>query len=284
MIPAAFDYVRPTTVDEAIAALVAGGDDAKVLGGGQSLMPVLRLRMGEPSVIVDTTRIDEMKVLTDAGDSIVIGAGVTHDDVAKSPLVRDHAALLALATDHVADRQIRHRGTMGGAMAHADPAGDQPPVALAMGASFTIAGPGGRRTVAASDFFVDYFTTAVGPDEILVSVSFPKHTGWGAHYEKLNRTAQAWAIVGAAATVRMDGGSIAEARVGLTNMGAGPVKASAVEQALVGASSLADIAAAAEQAAQGTSPTSDIHADAEYREHLARVLTKRAVAKAAGLA
>jgi carbon-monoxide dehydrogenase medium subunit len=247
-------------------------------------MPVLRLRMGEPSVIVDTTRIDEMKVLTDAGDSIVIGAGVTHDDVAKSPLVRDHAALLALATDHVADRQIRHRGTMGGAMAHADPAGDQPPVALAMGASFTIAGPGGRRTVAASDFFVDYFTTAVGPDEILVSVSFPKHTGWGAHYEKLNRTAQAWAIVGAAATVRMDGGSIAEARVGLTNMGAGPVKASAVEQALVGASSLADIAAAAEQAAQGTSPTSDIHADAEYREHLARVLTKRAVAKAAGLA
>jgi carbon-monoxide dehydrogenase medium subunit len=284
MIPAAFDYVRPTTVDEAVAALVAGGDDAKVLGGGQSLMPVLRLRMGEPSVIVDTTRIDEMKVLTDAGDSIVIGAGVTHDDVAKSPLVRDHAALLALATDHVADRQIRHRGTMGGAMAHADPAGDQPPVALAMGASFTIAGPGGRRTVAASDFFVDYFTTAVGPDEILVSVSFPKHTGWGAHYEKLNRTAQAWAIVGAAATVRMDGGSIAEARVGLTNMGAGPVKASAVEQALVGASSLADIAAAAEQAAQGTSPTSDIHADAEYREHLARVLTKRAVAKAAGLA
>jgi carbon-monoxide dehydrogenase medium subunit len=284
MIPAAFDYVRPSTVDEAVAALVAGGDDAKVLGGGQSLMPVLRLRMGEPSVIVDTTRIDEMKVLTDAGDSIVIGAGVTHDDVAKSPLVRDHAALLALATDHVADRQIRHRGTMGGAMAHADPAGDQPPVALAMGASFTIAGPGGRRTVAASDFFVDYFTTAVGPDEILVSVSFPKHTGWGAHYEKLNRTAQAWAIVGAAATVRMDGGSIAEARVGLTNMGAGPVKASAVEQALVGASSLADIAAAAEQAAQGTSPTSDIHADAEYREHLARVLTKRAVAKAAGLA
>ena len=284
MIPAAFDYVRPTTVDEAVAALVAGGDDAKVLGGGQSLMPVLRLRMGEPSVIVDTTRIDEMKVLTDAGDSIVIGAGVTHDDVAKSALVRDHVALLALATDHVADRQIRHRGTMGGAMAHADPAGDQPPVALAMGASFTIAGPSGRRTVAASDFFVDYFTTAVGPDEILVSVSFPKHTGWGAHYEKLNRTAQAWAIVGAAATVRMDGGSIAEARIGLTNMGAGPVKASAVEQALVGASSLADIAAAAEQAAQGTSPTSDIHADAEYREHLARVLTKRAVAKAAGLA
>lgn len=284
MIPAKFDYVRPSTVDEAVAALVAGGDDAKILGGGQSLMPVLRLRMGEPSVIVDTTRIDEMKGITDAGDSIVIGAGVTHDEVAKSPLVREHLALLAAATDHVADRQIRHRGTMGGAMAHADPAGDQPPVALAMGASFTIAGPGGRRTVPASEFFVDYFTTAVGPDEVLVSVSFPKHTGWTAHYEKLNRTAQAWAIVAAAATVRMEGGAIAEAKVGLTNMGPGPVKATAVEQALVGANSLDAIAAAAEHAAEGTSPNADIHADTEYREHLARVLTKRAVAKAAGLA
>ncbi len=283
MIPAKFDYVRPSTVDEAVAALVAGGEDAKVLGGGQSLMPVLRLRMGEPSVIVDTTRIDEMKGITDAGDSIVIGAGATHDDVAKSPLVREHVALLAKATEHVADRQIRHRGTMGGAMAHSDPAGDQPPVALALGASFTIAGPSGRRTVPASEFFVDYFTTAVGPDEILVSVSFPKHTGWGAHYEKFQRTAQAWAIVGVAAAVRMDGGSIAEARIGLTNMGPGPVRATAVEQALVGAASLDAIAAAASQAAEGTSPNSDIHADADYREHLARVLTRRAVASAAGL-
>ena len=284
MIPAKFDYVRPSTVDEAVAALVAGGDDAKILGGGQSLMPVLRLRMGEPSVVVDTTRIDEMKGITDAGDSIVIGAGTTHDAVAKSDLVREHVALLAAATETVADRQIRHRGTMGGAMAHADPAGDQPPVALALDASFTIAGPGGRRTVPASEFFVDYFTTAVGPDEVLVSVSFPKHTGWTAHYEKLNRTAQAWAIVAAAATVRMEGGAIAEARVGLTNMGPGPVKATAVEQALVGASTMEAIAAAAEAAAEGTSPNADIHADTEYREHLARVLTKRAVAKAAGLA
>ncbi|HAN71867.1 MAG TPA: carbon monoxide dehydrogenase [Actinobacteria bacterium] len=283
MIPGKFDYVRPSTVDEAVAALVAGGDDAKVLGGGQSLMPVLRLRMGEPSVIVDTTRIDEMKGITDAGDAVVIGAGVTHDDVAKNALVREHLALLAMTTEHVADRQIRHRGTMGGAMAHADPAGDQPPVALAMGASFTIAGPSGRRTVSAADFFVDYFTTAVGPDEVLVNVTFPKHTGWGAHYEKFNRTAQAWAIVGVAATVRMDGGSIAEARIGLTNMGPGPVRASGVEAALVGASTLEAIAAAAEHAAEGTSPNSDIHAEAEYREHLARVLTRRAVAQAAGL-
>lgn len=284
MIPAKFDYVRPSTVDEAVAALTAGGDDAKILGGGQSLMPVLRLRMGEPSVVVDTTRIDEMKGITDTGDAVVIGAGTTHDEVAKSTLVRDHVALLAAATETVADRQIRHRGTMGGAMAHADPAGDQPPVALALDASFTIAGPGGRRTVPASEFFVDYFTTAVGPDEVLVSVTFPKYTGWGAHYEKFNRTAQAWAIVGASAAVRMDGGAIAEARIGLTNMGPGPVRASAVEAALVGASTLDAIAAAAEQAAEGTSPNADIHADIEYREHLARVLTRRAVAKAAGLA
>ena len=284
MIPAKFDYVRPSTVDEAVAALAAGGEDAKILGGGQSLLPVLRLRMGEPSVIVDTTRIDEMKGITDAGDAIVIGAGTTHDAVLKSDLVREHVALLAAATETVADRQIRHRGTMGGAMAHADPAGDQPPVALALGASFTIAGPNGRRTVPASEFFVDYFTTAVGPDEVLVSVSFPKHTGWGVHYEKFNRTAQAWAIVGVAAAVRMEGGAIAEAKVGLTNMGPGPVKASAVEQALVGASTVDAVGAAAAHAAEGTSANSDIHADTEYREHLARVLTGRAVAKAAGLA
>jgi carbon-monoxide dehydrogenase medium subunit len=283
MIPAAFDYVRPSTVDEAVAALVAGGEDAKVLGGGQSLLPVLRLRMGAPSVVVDTTRIDELKGIADSGDAIVIGAGVTHDEVEKSPLVRENLSLLAKATATVADRQIRHRGTLGGALAHADPAGDQPGVALALDATFSIAGPSGRRTVSAADFFVDYFTTAVGPDEVLVSVSFPKYPGWGAHYEKFNRTAQAWAIVGVAASVRMDGGAIAEARVGLTNMGPGPVRASAVEAALVGASSLEAIAAAAEHAAEGTSPNSDIHAQAEYREHLARVLTRRAVAKAAGI-
>jgi aerobic carbon-monoxide dehydrogenase medium subunit len=283
MIPAAFDYVRPSTVDEAVAALVAGGEDAKILGGGQSLIPVLRLRMGAPSVVVDTTRIDELKGIADTGDAILIGAGVTHDEVEKSPLVRENLSLLAKVTATVADRQIRHRGTLGGALAHADPAADQPGTALALDASFTIAGPGGRRTVPASEFFVDYFTTAVGPDEVLVSVSFPKYAGWGAHYEKFNRTAQAWAIVGVAATVKMDGGAIAEARIGLTSMGPRPVRASAVEAALVGASTLDAIAAAAQGAAEGTSPNSDIHGDASYREHLARVLTRRAVAKAAGI-
>ena len=237
MIPAAFDYVRPSTVDEAVAALVAGGEDAKILGGGQSLIPVLRLRMGAPSVVVDTTRIDELKGITDTGDAIVIGAGVTHDEVEKSPLVRENLSLLAKVTATVADRQIRHRGTLGGALAHADPGGRP----ARHGArprrdASPSPGPDGRRTVPASEFFVDYFTTAVGPDEVLVSVSFPKYAGWGAHYEKFNRTAQAWAIVGVAATVRMDGGAIAEARIGLTSMGPGPVRASSVEAALVGAS------------------------------------------------
>jgi len=284
MIPAAFDYVRAATVDEAVAALVAGGEDAKVLGGGQSLMPVLRLRMGAPSVIVDTTRIDEMKGITDAGEAIVIGAGVTHDEVMNSALVKDHVALLAAATATVADRQIRHRGTLGGALAHADPAGDQPGTALALEASFTIAGPSGRRTVAASEFFVDYFTTAVGPDEVLVSISFPKYTGWGAAYEKFNRTAQAWAIVGVAAAVKVEGGTITGARIGLTNMGPKAVRASSVEAALTGGPATSEaITAAAQSAADGTSPNDDIHAKADYREHLARVLTARAVAKAAGL-
>lgn len=283
MIPVAFDYVRPSSVDEAVAALVAGGEDAKVMSGGQSLMPVLRLRLGAPSVVVDCSRIDELRGIREDGDAIVIGAGTTHHAVMTSPLVQQHLGLLAKATATVADPQIRHRGTLGGSLAHADPAGDQPAAAVALDATFTIAGPGGRRQVGASEFFVDYFTTAVGPDEILVDVRMPKKTGWGSHYEKLNRTAQAWAIVGAAATVRMEGGRIAEARVGLTNVAPTAVRARSVEAALVGAADAAAIAAAAESAAEGTSPTSDQHADAQYRQHLARVLTKRAVLQAAGL-
>lgn len=283
MIPVAFDYVRPSSVDEAVAALVAGGEEAKVMAGGQSLMPVLRLRLGAPSLIVDCSRIDEMIGIREEGDAIVIGAGTTHHAVMHDPLVKRYVELLALATATVADPQIRHRGTMGGSLAHADPAGDLPAVALALDASFTIAGPGGRRTVGASDFFTDYFTTAVGDDEVLVSVSFPKREGWGSHYEKFNRTAQAWSIVGVAAAVRMEGGRIAEARIGLTNVGPTPVRARSTEAALVGAADAAAIAAASESAADGTAPTTDIHADAAYRNHLTRVLTKRAVQKAAGM-
>jgi carbon-monoxide dehydrogenase medium subunit len=282
MIPAAFDYTRATTVDEALTAL-ASSDDAKILGGGQSLLPVLRQRLNAPELIVDCSAIDEIKGIDAGGDKVTIGAGATHHAVMNDPAVKASVELLAQATETVADPQIRHRGTLGGSLAHADPRADQPPVALALDAEFTIAGPSGKRTVPASEFFIGPFETAVGEDELLVSVAFPKYDGWGSHYEKFNRTAQAWSIVGIAAAVRMDGGKIAEARIGLTNVGGTPVRATAVEQALVGASSMAEIAAAAERASDGIEPFADEDADVEFRKHLARVLTKRAVAKAAGI-
>jgi aerobic carbon-monoxide dehydrogenase medium subunit len=281
MIPAQFDYVRAGSVDEAVAALAEHGDDAKVLAGGQSLIPLLRLRLSYPEVIVDVGRVDEMRGVRDDGGDIVIGAMTTHYDVLHDPLVREHAGLIVDATTTVADPAVRHRGTFGGALSHADPAGDLPAVAVALEAQMVIAGPGGRRTVAATDFFVDYLQTAVGPDEVLVEVRVPKHTGWGHHYEKFHRVAQSWAIVGVAAVVRRDNGSIGEARVALTNMGATPVRAVAVEQALAGAAPDA-VAAAAEHAADGTSAPNDLNGKADYREHLARVLTRRAVAAAAG--
>ena len=282
MIPATFGYTRASTIDDAVAAL-ASSDDAKVLGGGQSLLPVLRLRLNAPELVVDCSGIDEIKSIDGSGDRVVIGSGATHHAVMNDPAVTSSVPLLAQATATVADPQIRHRGTVGGALAHADPRADQPPVALALDAEFTIAGPGGRRTVPASEFFGGPFETAVGEDELLVSVAFPKYDGWGTHYEKFNRTAQAWSIVGVAAAVRMDGGTIAEARIGLTNVGGTPVRATAVEEALVGAASLADIAAAADKASDGIEPFADEDADVEFRKHLARVLTKRAVAAAAGV-
>jgi len=284
VIPSPFDYVAATTVEEALAALSQAGDDGKVLAGGQSLVPVLRLRLATPTTVVDLNKISELRGVRDDGDAIVVGAMTTHHDVLHDPLVREHAALLALATQTVGDPQIRHRGTLGGALVHADPAGDLLAPAVALDAEMVIVGPGGRRTVAAAEFFVDLFTTAVAPDELLVEVRVPKKTGWGAHYEKFQRVAQAWSIVAVAAAVRTEGGSIAEARVALTNMAVTPVRATGVEQALVGQPATAEtIRAAAEHAAEGTSPMSDGNADADYREHLARVLTGRALATAAGL-
>lgn len=284
MIPSSFDYVKASTVDEAVAALTAAGEDAKVLGGGQSLLPVLRLRLNSPSVLVDVSEVDEMRQVTDEGSALLVGAAVTTYEVMHHDLVTAHVPLLAQTAALVADPAIRHRGTFGGSCTHADPSGDMPTVARVLDAEFVVAGPGGRRTVPAADFFVDFFTTAVGPDEVLVAVRLPKMGGWGSHYEKFHRTAQAWAIVGVAAAVRVEGGTIAEARVALTNMGATPIRAASVEAALTGGPATVEaIAAAAESAADGTSPTSDTHADAEFRRHLARVLTKRAVTKAAGL-
>ncbi|MGH4009742.1 MAG: FAD binding domain-containing protein [Pseudonocardiaceae bacterium] len=284
MIPSSFDYVAASTVAEAVQVLSQAGDDAKILAGGQSLVPVLRLRLAAPTTIVDLNKISELRGVRDDGDAIVVGAMTTHHDVINDPLVGQHAALLSAATKTVGDPQIRHRGTVGGALVHADPAGDLLAPAVALDCEMVIVGPGGRRTVPAAEFFVDLFTTAVGPDEVLVEIRIPKKTGWGAHYEKFNRVVQAWSIVAVAAAVRTEGGSIAQARVALTNMGATPVRAAGVEQALVGQPADAEtIRAAAEHAADGTSPPSDGNADADYREHLARVLTGRAVAAAAGV-
>jgi carbon-monoxide dehydrogenase medium subunit len=282
VIPAEFDYVRAGSVDEAVSALRESGDDAKVMAGGQSLIPLLRLRLAYPSVVVDVGRVSEMRGVREDDDHLVIGAMTTHYEVLHDPLIRQHAGLIAEATETVADPAVRHRGTFGGSLAHADPAGDLPAVALALGAEFVVAGSGGRRTVAAADFFLDYLQTAIAADEVLVEVRVPKlGAGWGYRYEKFHRVAQSWAIVGVATAVRRDNGSIAEARVALTNMGATPVRAVGVEEALAGAS-LDAISAASERAAEGASPPSDLNGKADYREHLARVLTRRAVTAAAG--
>jgi aerobic carbon-monoxide dehydrogenase medium subunit len=283
MIPAGFEYVAPATVDEALAAL-AGSGDAKVLAGGQSLMPVLRMRLAAPELLVDLGKLDELRGIREDGDAIVIGAMTPHSVVQSDPLVAEHAKLLALATEKVGDPQIRHRGTFGGSLAHADPAADLPAAAVALGAEMVVAGQSGRRTVPAGEFFTDLFTTAVGEDELLVEIRVPKHTGWGAHYEKFTQTAQQWPIVGVAAAVRLENGTIAEAGVALTNMGSTPVRATAVEQALVGQSASDEaVRTAAASAAEGTSPPSDLQGDAEYRRHLATVLTRRAVLAAAGV-
>ena len=282
MIPAAFEYFSPISVDEAVA-LLREQPDAKVLAGGQSLMPVLRLRLAAPESIVDIGKIDELRGVRDDGDVLVIGAMTPHSTVQSDRLVAAHARLVSLATATIADPQVRHRGTFGGSLAHADPAGDLPAVAVALDASFVIAGPDGRRTVAAADFFQGVFSTALAEDELLVEIRVPKYTGWGAHYEKFSRVAQQWSIVAVAATVRLDGDSIAEARVGLTNMGSTPIRAIAVEEALIGRPATAEaVREAAARAADGTSPVTDLNGDADYRRHLATVLTRRAVLAAAG--
>ena len=284
MIPAQFDYVAPTTLAEAITALGEAGEDAKILAGGQSLIPVLRLRLAFPSTLIDLSKISELRGVCEDGDALVIGAMTKHADVMADPLVLQHAALLAEATSTVADPAVRHRGTFGGALAHADPAGDLAAVALALDAELVAEGPGGRRSIAAKDFFRDYLETALSPDEILTAVRIPKLTGdWGVRYEKFNRVAQAWAIVGVATAVRMEGGAIAEARIGLTNMGSTPVRPHSVEAALVGAATWEQVVLASASAADGTTLPSDLGAQADYRQHLARVLTARAVAKAAGI-
>jgi carbon-monoxide dehydrogenase medium subunit len=289
VIPSSFEYVKATSVAEAVSAL-AESDEAKLLAGGQSFIPILRLKLASPELIVDVSRVSELRGIREDGAALVIGSMTTHHEVMNDSLVKTHAPLLAAATATVADPQVRHRGTFGGALAHADPAGDLPGVALVHGATMTIVGPKGTRTVSAAEFFVDYLETVLEEDELLTSIRLPKLSvgeagaGWGVHYEKFNRVAQAWSIVGVAAAVRRDNGHIAEARIALTNMGSTHLRATAAEEALAGAEATAGAVHGASQlAAEGTSPTSDQNAAADYREELARVLTNRAVKAAAGI-
>ncbi len=285
MIPAKFDYVRPGSTDEAVRALADGGDDAKVIAGGQSLLPLLRLRLAYPELLVDIGGLDELCGVTDAGDALLIGARTTHYQLVHDPVIAEHCGLLAQAAGTVADPAVRHRGTLGGALAHADPAGDLPAVALALEVTLIARGPAGEREIAARDFFVDYLTSALGPDEILTGIRVPRlGPDWGYRYEKFHRTAQSWATVGVAALVRRANGTVAEARIGLTNMGPVPVRATAAESAAAGAQAGRDaLRAAAASADEGTDPPADLHGAPDYRRHLARVLTGRALAGAAGV-
>jgi carbon-monoxide dehydrogenase medium subunit len=284
MIPAKFDYTRPSSLDEAVSALSSGGEDAKVIAGGQSLMPLLRLRFSYPERLVDVGAIDSLRGVRDAGDALEIGAMTTHYELTRDPLIREHCGLLAEAAATIADPAVRHRGTIGGALAHADPAGDLPAVITVLDATLVARGPSGEREIRPGDFFNDYLTTSLQPAEVLTAIRVPKLDGWGYRYEKFHPTAQAWAIVGVAAVVRRSGGHVAEARVGLTNMGSVPVRATATESAAAGSeASAAALRDAAAHADEGTNPPSDLRGASDYRRHLARVLTGRALAAAAGV-
>lgn len=284
MRPVDFEYTAPTTVPEAVQALVDGDDDATLLGGGQSLMPVLRLRMAAPSLVIDLGRVPALREVREDGEDLVIGAMATHHAVANDPLVREHAGVLAQAAASIGDPQIRYRGTIGGSLAHSDPSGDIAPAVLALEGSMEITGAEGTRTVMAREFLQDQFTTALTEGEVLTAVRVPKHTGWGMHYERFAQVAQSWAIVAVAAAVRVEAGALAEVRLGMSNMGATALRASAAEAALVGIPvEEAAVHEAAAVAGEGTHPPSDPAGTPEYRRHLAGVLAGRAVAGAAGI-
>jgi aerobic carbon-monoxide dehydrogenase medium subunit len=271
VIPAPFDYVRAGSVDEVVNALTEHGDDAKVLAGGMSLLPLMKLRLATPSVLVDVGRLRDLSYVNDGGDHVAIGALTRHRDLETSELLGRECAVLQHVASEVGDNQVRHRGTIGGSSAHGDPASDLPAVLLALDATFVVRGAQGERTVAATDFFQGFLETALAPDELLAEIRVPKTSG-GFSYQKFNRRAQDWAIVGALAVRNGD------TRVALVNMGSTPVRARGVEEALASGASAAD---AAERAAEGTEPPSDLNATPEYREHLARVLVRRAL-EAAG--
>jgi carbon-monoxide dehydrogenase medium subunit len=271
MIPSAFDYQRPTSLDEALRALADGGDEAKLMAGGHSLLPLMKLRLAAPSLIIDIGRLDELNYIDEAGDRIVIGALTRHHTVQNSDLLDREVPLLSHATSKVGDPQVRHRGTIGGALVHGDPASDLPAVMLALHAKFTAVGPDGERTIDADDFFQGFLETALADNEILTEISVPKTAGAGWSFQKFNRRAQDWAIVGVAAVHNGTTG------IGLVNMSSTPVRASATEEALAGGASAAEAAA---KAADGLDPPADLNASVEYRRHLAQVLVRRALEEA----
>jgi aerobic carbon-monoxide dehydrogenase medium subunit len=277
VIPPEFDYVAPDTLDEALSALSGGGEDAKVLAGGHSLLPLMKLRLAAPTLLVDLRKVPGLRGVQRENGQWKIGPMTRHADL------QGNADLgpVGQATALIADQQVRNRGTMGGSLAHGDPASDLPTVFLACEGSLTIAGSGGTREVAAADMFEDYLTTAVGDGEIITEIRVPTFDGWGSSYLKFTRRAEDWAMVGVLAMVKKAGdGSIEDVRVALTNMGSTPLRATAAEDALRGKGADA-IAAAAEQAAEGTDPPGDLNATPDYKRHLARVLTRRALEEAA---
>ena len=274
MIPAPFDYVRAESADAALAALTEHGDEAKLLAGGQSLLPLMKLRLATPAVVVDVSRVRDLAYVREEGDVLAIGALTRHCDVAASSDVTAHAPLLSHAAGGVGDPQVRHRGTIGGSVSHADPSADVPTALLALGASYVVRGPGGTRTVAADEFSTGFLETVLAPDELLTEIRIPRPgASWG--YEKFTRRAIDWATVAVAAARRADGTTA----VALANMGPTVRRAQAVEAALAGGAAAADASAAADE---GTEPSSDVTASADYRRHLARVLTQRALESLAG--
>ncbi|QIN84819.1 xanthine dehydrogenase family protein subunit M [Rubrobacter tropicus] len=281
MIPLAFDYEVAESVDHAVELLNQHGDEAKLLAGGHSLLPIMKLRLAAPTVLIDLGRIDGLNYVRDEGDTLAIGAMTRHCDVERDPLLQEHCGLVSYTASLVGDPQVRHRGTIGGSISHGDAASDLPSTLLALDANFVVRGRNGERTVAAGDFFKDYLETDLAPDEVVTEIRVPKLNGAGWSYKKFNRRAQDWAVVGAAAVVERSNGTIGSARIGLTNMGSTPIRATAAESALSGASP-DSVAEATSSADEGTSPSSDIAASAEYRRHLARVLSKRAVEEALG--
>jgi carbon-monoxide dehydrogenase medium subunit len=278
VIPAEFDYIAPESVDEAVAALREGGEDAKLLAGGHSLLPLMKLRLAAPRLLVDLRRVGLTGIEREDG-AFRIGAMTTHHQVATAGL-----GLASAAAATIADQQVRNRGTIGGSLAHGDTAADMPAVLLACEGEVTARGSGGERTIPAAELVRDYLTTALEPDEVLTEVRLPGMDGYGFAYEKFNRRVEDWAMVGVCALVRKaPDGSCEDVRIGLTHMGATPLRASAAEEALRGGPLDAGaIERAAEQAAEGTSPPADLNATADYKRHLARVLTRRALGAAAG--